>query len=61
MGGRVLTHGLCGPCGACDFLPDVKSVGHLATVLVGGEQVASGTKVLGDGTIGRKETLRLAR
>ena len=39
-------------------MPALESLGHLLTILEGGEQVPSWSEMLGDGTIGGEEPLR---
>jgi hypothetical protein len=42
------------------FLPALEALDHLLAIDGGGELVASGSEVLGNGPIGGKEPLRLA-
>jgi hypothetical protein len=61
VGGLHRTRPLGGHGRARHLSPALESVGHGLTVLGGGEPVASWSEVLGNGTIGGEETLRVTR
>jgi hypothetical protein len=46
---------------ACNLLPNLEALGHLLTVLGGGQPVTPWAEVLGDGTMRGKKTLGMCR
>jgi hypothetical protein len=61
VGEAYLTWPLGGPGRARDLLPHLESLGHDVALRGGGEPVARRSDVLGNGTIGGEEPLRMTR
>ena len=64
-GKRVLlpgpTHPLGGPLRTCNFGPTFESIPHLFAVLRRGQQMPSGSEVLGNGSIRGQKSLGMTR